>query len=103
MNLQAQLPIGYEFKEFTLDDGETDYDVKANITELFSDIITARSTIIKTTKNITMKINSTLFDSFPVDIGDTPWQFPPGYINITNLYLSNASGDTSTLKIWLFG
>jgi len=103
MNGQAQLPINYEYKSFVLADGEVDYDVKTNIVELFSDILTARSTIIKTTKDITVKLNSTLLDGFPVLIGDGPFQLAANYILVKNIYLSNASGAASTIQIFIFG
>ncbi len=99
----SQLPISMDYASFTLSNGASDTDISATQSALWDNIVTARSMIIKTTKNITCKINSTLLPEFPIDIGDTPWQFPSDYILIKNLFLSNASGNDATIKIWLFG
>ncbi len=96
-------PRTYDYATFTVTTGTTDKDISADIAALFSNITTATRFILTTDKAITLKLNSTLMPGFPVNIGDSPFQFPPGYFHMDNLFISNSSGSTATIKIWLFG
>lgn len=100
---RAQLPISYDYKSFTLNNGETDYDVDANQADLWDNIVTASRFIIKFNRQIDCKLNSVLFNAFTLKIGDTPFQPPPDFILLKNLFLSNSSGSAATIQIWLFG
>jgi len=96
-------PRRYDYASFTLDNGESDYDVGTEISALFSNIKEANRLIIKTNQNITCKLNSTLLPAFPIGIGDSPFQLPPNYADVNDIFLSNASGQNATVQIWLFG
>ena len=96
------LPKRYDYASFTVSNGQSDYDVNSNEADVFSNIKQATRVIIKTDKNITVKFNSTLLPAFPINIGDSPFQLPPDYMEISNIFISNSSGDTATIKVWLF-
>lgn len=99
----SQLPISMDYAEFNLSNGASDFDVSSNVSALWDNIVVAKSLILETNKNITCKLNSTLFPAFPINFGDSKFQLPPKYILVNNLFLSNSSGEDSTLRIWLFG
>lgn len=94
-------PIRYDYKEFTLSNGEADYDVKANIVELFLNVPVASRVIIKTNKNISFRFNNTLLPLVDLDIGDSPYQSPENFLEVNNIYLTNSSGSDATVAIWL--
>ena len=94
------LDQAYDWVEFTLSNGETNYDVKANQSNLFSKVLLARSCVVWTTRNITLRFNSTNFAAIKLDAGESPAEFM-NKINISNIYLTNASGSDSTVRIWL--
>ena len=94
-------PIKYDYKEFDLTTGNSNYDVKEEVLELFSNVTVARRVIIKTNKNISIKFNNTNLPAITLGIGDSPFQMPEGFMEVHNIFLTNASGDTAAIKIWL--
>ena len=50
--------ISYDYKSFTLATGQTDYDIKTNIAELFDNIKVARRVLIKSNVTISFKFNN---------------------------------------------
>ena len=103
MKNHATRPRTYDYAQFTLSNGASDKDIRADIAALFSNIQVATRFSIKTNKNITVKLNSTAATAFPIDIGDSPFQFPPDFFDVVNIYLSNDTGLDATIRIWLFG
>lgn len=99
--IPLNLPLVYDYVEFTLTNGQSDYDVKANQANLFNNVPMARSVIIKTNKNITFKFNDTILSAVDLDVGDSPYQSPNDFIAVDNIYLSNSSGTDATIKMWL--
>lgn len=90
----------YDYASFTLTNGQSDYNVRSNQAALFSNIARARSCIIWTTRNISVKFNDTNYPAIPIDAGESPAEFMRK-IEIKNIYLSNSSGNDATVKIWL--
>jgi len=90
----------YDWAEFTLNTGETDYDVGANVSGLFSNIKAARKVVIETTRNISARLNSTLFPAVKIDAGSSPVEMKDLLI-IRSIYLTNSSGSAATVRIWL--
>jgi len=99
----GNIPRTYDYASFTVVTATTDKDIKADIAALFSNVNVCKRLIIKTNKNITCKFNTTSHPAFPIDIGDSPFQLPPEYLDIDNIFISNNSGATATIQIWLFG
>lgn len=95
-------PLVYDFKSFTLSTGQVDYDVDANVSDLFNNVPVAQSITIFTTQNITFKLNSSSMPSVTLDTVYQPFESPDNFIEITNIFLTNLSGTDSTVKIWLY-
>ena len=94
--------ITYDWASFDLATGESDYDVSTEIAALFSNVPVARGMSILFNRNISLKINSTLMPSIVLQIGDSPFQSPLGFLEIKNIYLSNSSGSTANIKILIW-
>jgi len=94
-------PITYDYASFSLTTGQTDYDVKSNQAALFSNVPVASRVVIKTTQTITVKFNNTGLPAITVNVGESPLQLPQNFMEIVNIYLTNSSGATSTIDIWL--
>lgn len=100
-NQNLNLSESYDYVEFTLTDGQTDYDVKSNQASLFNRIPYAGIIVIETTRNISVRFNSTAFSAVKLDAGASPMELVRK-LNIKNVFLTNASGGSSTIRIWLF-
>lgn len=91
----------YDYASFTLNDGQTDYNVKTNQAALFANIPFAGMIVIETTRNISVKFNNTAFPAVSLDAGASPMELVKK-LNIRNVFLTNSSGGSSTIRIWLF-
>lgn len=100
-NEGLNLGDAYDWATFSLADGQTNYDVKSNQAALFSNIPYAGRCIIETTRNISVRFNSTSMPAVSLDAGASPMELIR-QLNIKNIYLTNASGGSSTIRIWLF-
>ena len=94
-------PIEYDYKEFTLATGESDYDVSDQVLELFNRIKVASHVVIRTTQDISFKFNNANLPAISLGIGESPYQPPRNFISVSNIFLTNASGATATISIWL--
>lgn len=92
----------YEAKQFTLNTGTTDYDVRTTA-GMFGTVGEANFIEIRTTENISAKLNSTSNDSIQIKSTDSPYSFDPtnSSMLINNIYLSNSSGSNSTVDIFI--
>ena len=92
----------YDFAEFSLPTATTDYDVKSNQSALFSNILVAKKIFIWSTQNISFKFNSSGYTAIPLDVGngESPFEGKDIFL-VKNIYLTNASGSSSTIKILL--
>ncbi len=97
--------IQYDYKEFTLTNGQSDYDVKTSVAELFDNITVAKRIVIKSNKTITFKFNNSNLPSIEMVVSgstnESPFQLPDNFMDIVNIFISNASGDTATISIFL--
>lgn len=95
-------PIGgiYDWAEFTLVNGVTNYDVASNISTLFSNVKSARKMTIETDADLYARFNSTLFPAVKIESAMSPFELS-GLIAVKNVFLTNSSGDTATVRIWL--
>lgn len=91
---------GYDFTTFTLTNGTTDYDLKANQANLFKNLVQARGIVVISTQSIGIKINNTAFPLIAISVGQMPWEFL-GYKIIKNAFLTNTSGSDATVEILL--
>lgn len=93
----------YDFVTFTLTTGNTDYNVKTQQSSaMFVNIPLARKVFIWSNQNISFKFNSTSFPSIPLDVGngESPYEGKDIFL-VQNIYITNSSGSTATIKILL--
>jgi len=97
--------IQYDRKKFTLATGQTDYSVSTNIAELFDNIKVARQVVIKSDVTITFKFNNDDLPSFEIvvssSVDESPFQLPRDFLDVTDIFITNASGSTANLDIML--
>jgi hypothetical protein len=97
LNVQERLNRVYDSIEFTLATGLSDYDVAANESEAFVNLKAYTTINVRSNKEITIKLNSDSYPSITVE-ANKPFELD-NLIEITNVYISNASGDTASIKI----
>lgn len=90
----------YDYVSFTLSNGQTDYDLKANQAALFNNIPNARGIIIISTQTLGIRVNNTAFPLITVTSAQMPWEFI-GYKIVKNAFLSNSSGSDATVQVLL--
>jgi Na+-transporting NADH:ubiquinone oxidoreductase subunit NqrF len=88
----------YESKEFTVNNGASDYDVKTQ-QSMFATVATARRVLIRTDKTITIKFNATGNQSITIASTDSPFVIES--LEVTNIFISNASGSGANVKVIL--
>jgi hypothetical protein len=89
----------YDYAEFTIATGITDYDVRANQSKLFKNCGTALLAVFEYNKNISVKFNSTALEAINFDYGLSPKEW--SILKITDIYITNASGANVTIGITL--
>lgn len=106
MNINQRVTPYYENIEFNLSDGQTNYDVDANQSTFLSSFGTSNvvgrfptSVEIRTNNTISVKINSTSNHSITITSTDSPYKIEG--VEITNLFLTNNSGLTAAVKLFL--
>ena len=104
-NAQWEDQIVYDNAEFTLATGSTDFDVSAEAvsSDAFDGITTVKYVSIRTNYTITIKLNSTSNDSITITSSDSPYvlKHDDTGIIVSNIYITNASGSTAAIKIFL--
>jgi len=89
----------YDNAEFDLATGQTDYDVSAGQANAFNNIEIARYICIRTNETITLKCNAITNNSITITSSDSP--FVINTLEVTNLFITNASGSTASIKTYL--
>ena len=89
----------YENKSFTVDDGESDYDVKGN-GDAF-DVLDEGADYVRliSDKDISVKKNATTNNSITLD--STNNRTLRGYFSVSNFYITNASGAQAAIKLYM--
>jgi len=95
----------YSNIEFSVTNGQTNYDVLAN-NATFDDQFAAtlpeffaNKMVLRTDQTITVRVNSATNDAITVTSTDSP--FTLAGVEINNVYITNASGNTAAVKILL--
>ena len=92
----------YDSAEFSLTTGQTDYNVGANVTGAFSNVKYAHAVIIRSNKTISVKLNSTANASITLSIAEGSLVISRDLgLEISNIFVTNASGATAAIKILL--
>ena len=97
----------YENIEFSLTNGQSDFDLDANEAGFLSKFGPNGSTNpvqefpgwleVRTDQTISIKLNSTGNDSITISSTDVPYIIDS--VRITNVFLSNASGSSAAVKL----
>lgn len=95
-------PIVYDYASFTLANGASNYDIASEVAALFSNVKVAKNIVIFFNKQISVKFNSTLMPAISLPISRSPFQSPERWLEMTNFYLSNASGSDATVEVILW-
>lgn len=91
----------YDYAEFTLPTAQTDYDVKTNQANLFSKVKLAGRVVIQTDQTLGVKLNNTSASAVTLDPMASPMELVKQILT-SNIFLTNTSGSTANLRIWLF-
>lgn len=91
----------YDFvPSFAVANATTDYDLKTQQSTAFKNITRAWLMIIWTDQDISIKLNATTNPSIPLPAGDSPFELR-NIILISNIYITNASGNIANVKVML--
>lgn len=87
----------YDSMEFTLANGLSDYDVKANVAGAFENLKSYTTINIRTDQALSLKLNSTGYRAITLT-SSRPYELD-NLMEISNMFLTNSSGDTANVKI----
>ncbi len=91
----------YDFvSSFAVATATTDYDLDAQQATAFNNVAKARTVVIWTDQDITVKLNATTNPAITIPAGESPFEFK-NLIEITNIYITNVSGNTANIKVML--
>lgn len=91
----------YDVVSFTVNTGQTDYDVKANQVNLFKNVKFATMMVMTFDQNISVKFNNVNNPSVSLVSTQSPMELIKK-LNISNIFITNASGSTMNCLLWLF-
>lgn len=89
----------YDSAEFTLATGQTNYDVRTNVAAAFSNVKNSTRTLIRTNITIGVRFNGSTKPLITVAPEDSPLEID--WQEIKNIYITNSSGSTASIKIIL--
>ena len=94
----------YDAASFTVATGQTNRDIKVNVTDLWKNFTDARFMRITTDQTITIRLNSVDNPGIVMTATESPRKFTrqEEWMVITNLYVTNASGSTANMKVELY-
>jgi len=94
--------ITYDYASFTVDTGESDFDVADEVNALFNNVTVAKNVVIFFDQEINIKFNSTLMPVVTFTKDMSPFRSPPRFLDLKNIYLTNTSGTMCKMSIWLW-
>jgi hypothetical protein len=90
----------YDYAEFVVGNGVSDYDVAANQSALFANCKSAWLAVIEYNKNISIKFNDTSMPAITCGYDTSPREWR-NILKIKNMFITNNSGAVVTLKVLL--
>lgn len=99
--VEFPLDIKYESIEFNLANGQSDYDLAVQQITAFVTLGVWTSVFIRTNKDISIKLNATTNHVISIAEYESPFHLV-SEIEISNIYLTNASGATAAIKLLAF-
>jgi len=100
--MESMRPLVYDWKSFTLTNGQSDYDVSSSQAALFSNVPYAKHVVIFFNKAISVKFNNTAMPAMSFGISRSPFQSPTDFLEVANIYLTNASGSDATIEVLIW-
>ena len=100
LKVADQLYDTYDWDEFTVANGTTNYDVSAQQSAMFSNVPRAWLAIIDSDQDVTIRFNSTDNPAINHEVIKAPWEWR-NILEITNMYITNNSGSTVNIKVFL--
>ena len=94
------LPNIYDWASFTVTTGTTNYDVLTNVTNLFKNVKNARRILIWHNQDISVRFNNTAYPAITHEAVYEPHEWND-ILKVSNIYITNSSGATVTVKIFL--
>ena len=95
-------PLTYDQKLFTLPGNSTDYDVKSEQSDLFKNVPNASHVVLFFDKEVKVRFNTEVMPLAILPISRSPFQSPTGFLEIKNLFLTEANGDDVEVEVWLW-
>ncbi len=90
----------YDSVEFDVDNAETNYNVKTNISGAFAKIKNMRTITIKTNKDISIKLNSILNPAISLTGASRTLKINSDIgFEVRNIFITNNSGSIAAIKI----
>ena len=86
----------YDSAEFTLATGQTNYSLDANQAASFANVPVWKRTLMRTNVTVTIRLNANTNPAITVSALDSPFEID--WQEITNIFITNASGSTASLK-----
>lgn len=93
----------YDSSEASITTGQTNYDIRANFTGAFVNVRKARACVIRSDQTVTVRFNSTSGPAITLDVSEGRLEISKEMgLEIGDIYITNASGNTAAIKILLF-
>jgi len=94
-----QTPNTIDSAAFNVTNGQSDYDVRTNVAAAFSNVKVYKRLELRVDGDITLKLNKTTNPGIAIGKLDSPYVIPFD-MDVTDLYISNASGATVAVKLF---
>jgi hypothetical protein len=91
----------YDAAEFQVSTATTNYDVESNQSALWNNISSPSYINFRTDQTVTIRLNDTSYPAITVTSTDSPFIIENG-LPIDNIYITNSSGSTANIKIFMF-
>jgi len=88
----------YDSAAFSVANGQTNRDIKANEASTFNNVPVYRRLELRVDGTVTIRLSSTSNDGITIGVEDSPYVIPFD-VEVTNLYVTNASGATVNIKL----
>lgn len=92
-------PSSYDAVSFNVTNGTSDYDVRTNVANAFNNVPVYRRLEIRVDGRISIKLNKTTNPEIVIDVVDSPYVIPFD-LEVSNLFVTNNSGQTVTIKLF---
>lgn len=100
VKMVSQLFEKYDYDEFTITDSTTDYNTRSQRAEMFKNLKNAWLVRIDIDQDVTIKFNDSDNPGINLLAGEGIYEYRD-ILRITNIFITNASGNTVNVKIFM--